>query len=434
MSGRSRRADRRAGRDAGGVRGARPDRLRGAAERQADDRHRADLGLRARRRARLRGRRDRRADIQLLLRPGAVDPVADGRLGSHRDRRGRPGADLASRTIGRWPLAIACCVCGFAFTAVQDAADWITYSDHSVAQLGVYVGQGLGFDAIYAGSCLVFALAFGPALLRSIQRFTKRLEITWLAPGSSVAPCWRSPWRWSGPRRSPAALRRRQRVPPACRCSGRSTICCGPRTTTAASAPGRPAVERAVRRVGGARPGVRGRAAAERRPRAGADRLFERAAGAKDAGSIERNILVARAAGLSAPTSAGTTWWPCSAPHSRATARWRRRQPDRRSGSWRCARPRWPCRRGPTPGCWPAGPRRGVRLRARRGRPRTSIHRRRAPGAGIAVGFGAAGVRARAIAYVRRQQDHDGGFPRSQARAPTRSRPPGRSKDWTPLA
>jgi len=32
------------------------------------------------------------------------------------------------------------------------------------------------------------ALAFGPALLRSIQRFTKRLEVTWLAPGSSVAP------------------------------------------------------------------------------------------------------------------------------------------------------------------------------------------------------------------------------------------------------
>ena len=102
------------------------------------------------------------------------------------------GAGLAlvwrGRTIGRWPLAIACCVCGFAFTAVQDVGDWITYSDHSLAQLGVYVGQGLGFDAIYAGSCLVFALAFGPALLRSIQRFTKRLEITWLAPGSSVAP------------------------------------------------------------------------------------------------------------------------------------------------------------------------------------------------------------------------------------------------------
>src|SRR3984957_19717025 len=102
------------------------------------------------------------------------------------------GASLAlicrGRPIGRWPLAIVCCICGFAFTAVQDAGDWITYSDHSLTQLGVYVGQGLGFDAIYAGSCLVFALAFGPALLRSIQRFTKRLEITWLAPGSSVAP------------------------------------------------------------------------------------------------------------------------------------------------------------------------------------------------------------------------------------------------------
>ena len=41
---------------AGGVRGARPDRVRGGAQRQADDRHRADRGLRAGRRARIRGR------------------------------------------------------------------------------------------------------------------------------------------------------------------------------------------------------------------------------------------------------------------------------------------------------------------------------------------------------------------------------------------
>jgi prenyltransferase beta subunit len=82
--------------------------------------------------------------------------------------------------IGRWPLAIICCAAGFAFTAFQDVGDWVTYSDHSVAQLGVYVGQGLGFDAIHAGGCLVFALAFGPALIRSIQRFARRLQVTWI--------------------------------------------------------------------------------------------------------------------------------------------------------------------------------------------------------------------------------------------------------------
>ena len=88
-------------------------------------------------------------------------------------------ARVTGRRIGRWPLAIACTVIGFAFTALQDVGDWVTYSDHSVAALGVYVGKGLGFDAIHAAGCLVFALALGPALIRSLSRFATRLQVTW---------------------------------------------------------------------------------------------------------------------------------------------------------------------------------------------------------------------------------------------------------------
>jgi hypothetical protein len=92
------------------------------------------------------------------------------------------GAGLAvvtRRRIGRWPLAIVCFVVGFGFTALQDLGDWVTYSDHSLAQLGIYVGKGIGFDFVHAGGCLVFALAFGPALIRSLSRFTTRLNVTW---------------------------------------------------------------------------------------------------------------------------------------------------------------------------------------------------------------------------------------------------------------
>jgi energy-coupling factor transport system substrate-specific component len=99
------------------------------------------------------------------------------------------GAGLARTRLlrgGRWGLAIVCCAAGFAFTAFQDVGDWVTFSDHSWAQLGVYVGQGLGFDAIHAAGCLAFALAFGPALTRSIQRFARRLEVTWL-PAAPLA-------------------------------------------------------------------------------------------------------------------------------------------------------------------------------------------------------------------------------------------------------
>jgi hypothetical protein len=52
--------------------------------------------------------------------------------------------------------------------------------------LGVYVGQGLGFDAVHAGGCLVFALVMGPALIRSIQRFARRLQVTWVPVGAGV--------------------------------------------------------------------------------------------------------------------------------------------------------------------------------------------------------------------------------------------------------
>ena len=270
-----------------------------------DVRHRADLRLCAWWPAGVRGRRDRGAGLQLLLWPGAVDPVADGCLGDHRHRRRRLGAFQPSgRPIGRWPLAIACGVCGFAFTAVQDAGDWITYSGHSFAQLGVYVGQGLGFDAIYAGSCVVFALAFGPALLRAIQRFTQRLEITWLPPGSSVAPALvvavAPDWIGGCRRRDPP---RRRRARPGGRACGLPSTTCGTlRTPTAASA-GNPVRARARCSPAGRRSASNPPVCACR-PSTTAGRALiayiERGAGAADAGSIERNILVARAAGISA--------------------------------------------------------------------------------------------------------------------------------------
>jgi energy-coupling factor transport system substrate-specific component len=104
---------------------------------------------------------------------------------------GAGGAGLAlltRRRIRRWPLALVCMLVGYAFAAVQDVGDWVTYSDHSTAQLEVYVGKGTGFDLVHAAGCLAFALAFGPALLRSLQRFRRRLQVTWLpAPGLSGA-------------------------------------------------------------------------------------------------------------------------------------------------------------------------------------------------------------------------------------------------------
>ena len=100
------------------------------------------------------------------------------------------GAGMAVVTrhrIGRWSLALICAAVGFAFTALQDVGDWVTYSDHSLAALGVYVGKGIGFDAVHAVGCLLFALALGPALIRSLGRFATRLQVTWQPSGRSIA-------------------------------------------------------------------------------------------------------------------------------------------------------------------------------------------------------------------------------------------------------
>jgi energy-coupling factor transport system substrate-specific component len=97
-------------------------------------------------------------------------------------------APVTARRIGRLPLAAVCGVVGFAFAATGDIGDWVTYSDHSSQQLRVYLGKGVGFDVIHAVGCVVFALAFGPALRRSIERFARRLAVEWRPAGAPVVP------------------------------------------------------------------------------------------------------------------------------------------------------------------------------------------------------------------------------------------------------
>jgi energy-coupling factor transport system substrate-specific component len=102
---------------------------------------------------------------------------------------GIAGAVLARITrgrIGRLPLALVSFVLGFAFTALQDVGDWVTYSDHSLAQLDVYVGKGVGFDLVHACGCFGFAMLFGPALIRTLQRFRTRIQVTWLPQASGA--------------------------------------------------------------------------------------------------------------------------------------------------------------------------------------------------------------------------------------------------------
>jgi hypothetical protein len=96
----------------------------------------------------------------------------------HRVTRGR---------LGRVTLAAACGAAGLAYGAVLNFSTWATYTgDHSLGAYAAIAGTALPFDVAHAAGNVAFALAFGPALLRSLERFRRRFEVTW-RPAAAIA-------------------------------------------------------------------------------------------------------------------------------------------------------------------------------------------------------------------------------------------------------
>jgi energy-coupling factor transport system substrate-specific component len=322
------------------------------------------------------------------------------------------GAGLAIPTrqrAGRWTLAAVCGVVGFGFTAFQDLGDWVTYSDHSVGQLGIYVGKGLGFDAVHAVGSVVFALAFGPALAGAVTRFARRLEVNWSLPDTPVLPilivCALMGWVALDPGATGSAA---AGATPAGYLRAAQNQDGG-----FGSAPGQPSSQlySGWAALGLASEGINP-AGVSHGGTSLLDYLASGAGGASDPGSLERNILAVRAAGLD-PTSFGgrnlvsalegdirgngsvsgqtnlTAFAILAlraagvAPPS-STVGWLLGQPDR-DGGFNFA----------SAGGFSDVDDTGAALEALAGVP----------------GSRASRVRARAVAYVEGQQDRDGGFP-----------------------
>ena len=316
--------------------------------------------------------------------------------------------------LGRWPLAVVCCVAGFAFTVVQDVGDWVSFSDHSLAQLGVYVGQGLGFDAVHAAGCLAFALALGPALTRSIQRFARRTKVTWVPLEHVAAPVLAAALMLAavgtlGSR--PSAARAAAATAPASLSAAASNYLLGSENADGGfgAAPHQPSDQLYT---GWAALGLA--AAGHDLNRLGdANGLIDyvrAGAGTHDVGALERTILVVRAAGLSARSFGGRDLVAALNARFRGdgsisgqvnltafavlalradgigasarTRRWLVRQQDR-DGGFSFAGAGGASDVDDT----------GAALEALAGDPAV------------------AGVRSRAVTFLRRQQNHDGGFP-----------------------
>ena len=104
---------------------------------------------------------------------------------------GLAGAWLAAATgrrLGRWGLAIACAVAGFAYGALLDLSVMVTYGgEQSLDRYLALSARGVPFNVAHAAGNFVLALAAGPALVRMISRYRTRLQFSWRPAGALSA-------------------------------------------------------------------------------------------------------------------------------------------------------------------------------------------------------------------------------------------------------
>src|SRR5215218_4445089 len=140
------------------------------------------------------------------------------------------GAVLARVLHGREPnrflLAAVCGAAGLAFGAWMDVYQWTLAARQDLDTYVAVAGTSLPYNIAHAVGNVVFCLLIGPAFLRALARYRRRL-----------------PWRWERSPSPSSCCCPLRRWPPPQRSAQRATSS-RPRTETAASAP-RPAPGRA---------------------------------------------------------------------------------------------------------------------------------------------------------------------------------------------
>lgn len=81
----------------------------------------------------------------------------------------------------RLPLALTCFALGFAFDAVLDVWEWLSFYPHTWQAFTALYLRGIWFDAAHASGNFVLALVAGPELRRLLERYARRLkaEVLW---------------------------------------------------------------------------------------------------------------------------------------------------------------------------------------------------------------------------------------------------------------
>lgn len=92
------------------------------------------------------------------------------------------GAGLAvvsRRRLGRLPLALACGGAGLLYGAILDLSVWTVAGRQTIEEYVTIAGISLPFNIAHAVGNVVFFLAFGPALIRAVERCRARFDVAW---------------------------------------------------------------------------------------------------------------------------------------------------------------------------------------------------------------------------------------------------------------
>jgi energy-coupling factor transport system substrate-specific component len=90
---------------------------------------------------------------------------------------GLAGAGLRPALRSRLGFAAAGLVLGFAFSALMDLWEWAGFLPHTWPALAAQMARGLPFEAAHGIGNVVIALVAGPALVRTLERYARRLRV-----------------------------------------------------------------------------------------------------------------------------------------------------------------------------------------------------------------------------------------------------------------
>jgi prenyltransferase beta subunit len=94
---------------------------------------------------------------------------------------------LRGREPSRWMLAVVCGLAGLAFGAWMDVYQWTLAARQDLDTYVAVAGTSLPYNLAHAAGNVVFCLLIGPAFLRALARYRRRLEVRWERPAAPVA-------------------------------------------------------------------------------------------------------------------------------------------------------------------------------------------------------------------------------------------------------